>query len=76
MNEDYKKYRNALKEIAASVNGKAFLEHLRKVHVLGSALNADSHVTSYLLGQKELVMSILEDSSTDYIEQSQGDIYE
>lgn len=71
---EYKKYRNALKEIAASSTGKSFLEHLKRAYVAGSALHADSHVTSYLLGQKELVMTILEDSTTDYVEPAINDL--
>lgn len=75
MNEEYKKYRNALREIVNSPTGKEFLAYLEKVYVKGSVLNPDVNVTHYLLGQKELVQNILEDSKTDYNEIT-GDIYE
>jgi len=77
MNVDYKKYRNALKELAASPTGKELLAYLEKAHVKSSALHADVNVTHYLLGQKELIQNILEESKTDYVDYDiKGNDYE
>ncbi len=74
MNDGYKKYRNALKELQSTPNGKYLLDYLNMVYGDASALDINPHVMAYKLGQKELIQAILEDSKTDYIDQPQGNI--
>jgi hypothetical protein len=59
-----KKYRNALQEIYKTESGKIIFDFLSESYVDGSAIDKESTVTYYKLGQKEFVQGLINDAKS------------
>ena len=64
-NNDYLKFRNALKEIFSGANGETVINFLNQSYVETSALGDNDALTNYKLGQKELVQGLIKDATSD-----------
>lgn len=65
MNQEYIKYREALKTISETESGKIVGEYLKSVYVDVQALRESSEITHYFLGQKELVQGLLSEAVSE-----------
>ena len=64
-NDQFLKFRTALKEVFSGPNGKLVMDFLEQTYVDTPVINESVQITCYRLGQKELIQGLLKDANTD-----------